>query len=189
MALTEEYFEDSIDKAMMEHKRMESRVQSLEKNLGVMFSPEDAQMIAEETINEISENPRALFEKKQTMIDRIESKLNINLNTMIQQEINIMAMHKPQTFDEMTFTSNDLHIISNKVIKSIHKKSKNYKDEEYLKNKIDELNEEISFVNDEIKCMKQQIEYLKNCKIQTIINCNKNINQIRKYLLQYQNIV
>ena len=185
MALTEEYFEESIDKAMMDHERMQSRIESLENDLGLIFSAKDAQMIATETINEINENPRALFEKKQSMIDRIEAKLNINLNTLIQREINIMAMHKPQTFENMTFNKNDLYIISNKVIKAIYKTSKNCKDEKYLKNKIDELKEDLNEVNKEIECMRKQIEYLKKSKIETAINCNHNMNEIRNYLLEY----
>eukprot|EP00483_Globobulimina_turgida_P006907 UN06920 len=182
--ITADYFEESIDKAMMEHHREESRMKSLEVDLGLLFNSDDAQLIATETISEISQNPRALFERKQTLIDRIEKKLNVNLNSMIEQAINIKAMHKPQSFDDMTFNAKDLKDISNDVIKQIHKTTKNYKDEDYLQKKIDELNEELEYVNQEIDELKAQIQSLTTSKMQTAINCNKNMNQMRMYLLK-----
>ena len=59
-----------------------------------MFTSDDAQLIAEETFTEINANPRALFEEKHTLIHKIEEKLNINLNSMIEQAIFVQSMHK-----------------------------------------------------------------------------------------------
>ena len=116
MASTMEYFEESIDRAVIQHKHQESRVISLRSDLEYIFSTSDANKIAAETINKISDDPRSLFEEKQTLIDAMEQKLNINMDAMIDQVINIRSMHKPQTFEEMTFDKNDLHSITHQVI-------------------------------------------------------------------------
>lgn len=182
MASTTDYFEESIDRAIGQHKHKESRVISLQHDLEYIFPAHDAETIATETISKISENPS---DDKHALIDRMEQKLNINLDAMIAQAINIQSMHKPQTFEEMTFDKNDLHSIAHAVIRNVNRTTKNNQSEEYLREQICELNEELEFANEEINDLRETLSHLSAAKLQTVLNCSKQIDQLRTFLRRY----
>ena len=153
-----------------------------------MFTPADAQQMAMETITEISDNPRALFEKKQTLIEGIEQRLSVNLDSLIEQAIAIQSMHKAQAYDAMTFNAHDLHSISDFVIKQVQQQTLNQHDEVFLSSEIEELHQEIEYANDEIARIHREIAHLQALKVQNAIHCAQQIDQLRTFLAHYSKL-
>ena len=189
MSFTENYVGDAIDRAMMDHKRQQSRVESLKGDLGLIFAEEEAQKVATETISVIEQNPRALFEAE-TLVEWIENRFNVDLDALIQQAIHIQAMHKPQKFDDMTFDANDIRKISDFVVKRVQQETGSDDEAEVaqmtrLRQKAQDLQQELESVNAEIEEMQQRIRHLTQSKMNDVMRYNHEMNGIRAEIAEY----
>merc|ERR1712154_210338 len=97
----------------------------------------------------------------------------------------------------LVFDDDDVRKISRDVMKNIFAKKQNKQlywqqeqlnkgYEDHLKNETERLKNEIMEKNKEVQSLKQQIVDLTASKIQLAQNTNKILNQMRGYLLEYQ---
>ena len=160
---------------------------ALKGDLGLILNADEAQKVATETISVIEQNPRALFETE-TLIEWMEDRFSLDLDSVIQQAVNIQAMHKPQTFEEMTFDAKDVHDISDFVIKRVHRETVSKAESSSLEQKVADLQRELDFVNEEVAFMQQQIGYLTQSKMENVLSCNQQIDEMRAILSKYAQI-
>jgi len=151
--------DDIVQNAMDGHKRKVSQFRAIKNDLGLMFNEDDVNVIAKDAM-------KAIFAQKQIQQKQAERKA---------KHIRKESVKPPNLFGNGDLSDSD----------DDNNDDMNDK-EQKMKQQIDDLKDEIKEKNEEIKSLKNIIRELTESKTNLAINSNKSLNQMREYLLAYQ---
>mmetsp|Transcript_34619 Transcript_34619/g.55588 ORF Transcript_34619/g.55588 Transcript_34619/m.55588 type:complete len:262 (-) Transcript_34619:269-1054(-) len=190
--------EQIVNKARKEHKRKVSQFKAIQTDIGQYFpNEEESAKLAAEIMKEFNPNDRSGRNQEVTVDSIVEKAMNEHSRRKsqfqaIESELGLI------------FDKEDVNAITKDVMKKVfaqkHAGSEQQQMEqleqshaEEMQRKVDELqqelqakNEELEEKNMEIERMRQEIKHLTESKRQLAVNSNQCLNQMRGYLLQYQ---
>merc|ERR1719242_2921115 len=157
--------EHIVAKARKEHKRKVSQYQAIKHDIGQYFpEEEEAAKLAAEVMKEFNPNDRS-GKGSEITVDSIVEKEDVNAITKNVMKKVFAQKHGDE--QEQMGSLGQAHI-------------------EQMQQQVDDLKNELSQKNAEIDRMKKEIKELAESKKNLAINSNQCLNQMRGYLLQYQ---
>eukprot|EP01083_Nonionella_stella_P065213 170674_1 len=183
--------ETIVAKARKEHKRKVSQFRAIKDDIGKYFpNEEESAKLAAEVMKEFNPN------------DRSGKGQEITVDSIVEKAMNEHKRRKSQ----FAAIENDLGLIFdkedvNQITKDVMKKvfaQKHAKTQQnqmvdleqahvhQMQQKVEALKQELSTKNEQIDTLKQQIHDLTESKKNLALNSNQCLNQMRDYLLMYQ---
>eukprot|EP01084_Bolivina_argentea_P118923 210944_1 len=182
--------ETIVAKARKEHKRKVSQFKAIKNDIGQYFpDQEEASKLAAEVMKEFNPNDRS-GKSSQVTVDSIVEK------AMTEHKRKKSQFQAIENDLGLMFDKEDVEQITKDVMKKVFANKQNagtntsnaleQADIEQKQREIDTLKNELQQKNDEIERMKEEIQDLTESKKKLASNANKCLNQMRGYLLQYQ---
>eukprot|EP01084_Bolivina_argentea_P144249 253146_1 len=184
--------EQIVAKARKEHKRKVSQFQAIKHDIGQYFpNEEESAKLAAEVMKEFNPN------------DRSGKGHEITVDSIVEKAMNEHKRKKSQFAAiendlGLIFDKEDVNAITKDVMKKVFAQKHTKHDENQMVDQLEQahvqqmqqtvhdLKRKLEEKNEEIERMRQEIKDLTESKKNLALNSNQCLNQMRGYLLQYQ---
>merc|ERR1719384_529438 len=183
--------EHIVSKARKEHKRKVSQYQAIKHDIGQYFpDEEESAKLAAEVMKEFNPNDRS-GKASEITVDSIVEK------AMTEHKRKKSQFAAIENDLGLIFDKEDVNTITKNVMKKIFAQKHSDAQEQQMdslgqahidqmQQQVDALKDELNKKNAEIDKMKKEIKELTESKNNLAINSNECLNQMRGYLVQYQ---
>merc|ERR1740123_5131 len=198
VAVSQVSVENIVAKARQEHKRKVSQFQAIKQDIGQYFVDEkESAKLAAEVMKEFNPNDRSGVASQVTVDSMVEKAMTEHHRKKSQYDA-------IQSSLGLIFDKEDVNTITKDVMKKVFAQKHQHSTQQQqmqqmeqfeqshvskMKSKVELLERELEVKNEQLYELRRKVEDLENSKSKLAENANLCLNQMRGYLLQYQQTV